>query len=74
MYLFIIYKNNICYFISAVRRLIAYKIIKKVFYNMCVFCVYLLCIYKYTHTVYILKIMYLYVIFIHIIHIINKHI
>ncbi len=44
------YKNNICYFISAVRRLIAYKIIKKVFYNICVCSVYIYYVYINTHT------------------------
>ncbi len=38
--------------ISGVKRLIASKKINKIVYMMCVYCVYLLCIYKYTHIQY----------------------
>ncbi len=45
-------------------------------HNMCVFCVYLLCIHKHTYSIYFENIyMYLHVyIYIHIIYIINKYI
>ncbi len=44
---------------SAVKRLIMINHIQNqslCLCNICVYCVYLLCIYKYTHAVYILKI------------------
>ncbi len=80
-YLYILFIIVYCLFyyyvlfvISAVKQSIATNRIQKSFclHNICMSCVYLLCIYKYTHILYIFENIYMYLhVYIYIIYIIH---